>query len=217
MVVGHARAARAVAIVVVGGAFLAGACSTDRDVTEPDPLEITSELLAGGLLTDADVPSPYVLADDAELVTPELVPEHECDDQLKALEPSETAQVTFVGSGFSTLTNVISHYPGQGAEVNDIYEDLLEDCAQVVDTEDGLRFTTKPLDFGVLSDDTMPLVISIESDDGSIQERNVIVMREGDLFSTIRLNGPRPSDKVLLDTVTRVAIGNLGELAQETS
>ena len=35
-------------------------------------------------------------------------------------------------------------------------------------------------------------------------------MRAGDLISTIRLDGPRPSDKVLLDTVTRVAIGNLG-------
>ena len=68
----------------------------------------------------------------------------------------------------------------------------------------GLPFTTEPLDFGVLSDDTLPLVVVVEHDDGTIEERNLIVMRSGDLISTIRLDGPRPTDLVLLDAVTRV-------------
>ena len=56
----------------------------------------------------------------------------------------------------------------------------------------------------------------LEHDDGTIEERNLIVMRAGDLVSTIRLDGPRPTDLVVLDAVTRVAIGNLGLLDQAT-
>ena len=40
----------------------------------------------------------------------------------------------------------------------------------------GLSFTTSPLDFGVLSDDTLPLVVVLEHNDGTIEERNVIVI-----------------------------------------
>jgi hypothetical protein len=215
-VLGQAKAARAVAIIVVGAAVFAGGCQTDREITEPEPQEVSSELLAGALLTANDVPSPYVLAEDHEQVGPELVPEHECDDRLASLETEDSEQVVFTG-GFTTLTNTVSYFPGQGAAAADVYNDLLSDCGQVVATEESLRFTTKVLDFGVLSDDTLPLVVSLEYDDGRIEERNLIVMRSGDLINTIRLDGPRPSDKVLLDTVTRVAIGNLGELEQATT
>jgi hypothetical protein len=215
-VVGQAKAARAVAITMVALVLVAGGCQTDREVTEPEPVEVTSELLAGALLTEDDVPSPYVLAEDAEPVDAELIPEHECDDRLQDLEPEESEQVVFA-SGGSTLSNTVSYFPGQGAAVADVYNDLLSDCSQVVVADEDIRFTTKTLDFGVLSDDTLPLVVSIESADGAIEERNLIVMRTGDLFSTIRLDGPRPSDKVLLDTVTRVALGNLGELEQDTT
>ena len=78
-----------------------------------------------------------------------------------------------------------------------------------------LSFTTSPLDFGVLSDDTLPLVVVLEHGDGTIEERSVIVMQAEDLISTIRLDGPRPTDLVVLDQVTRVALGNLGLLAQD--
>lgn len=213
---GRSKAARAVAIIVVGGMVVAGGCQTDREVTEPDPVEVTDELLTAQLLTDPDVPSPYVIDEDADTVGPELIPEHSCDDRLKDLDPEHTAQVVFTASG-TTLTNTISHFPGQGGAAHDVYNDLLSDCSQVVVEDEGLRFTTKPLDFGVLSNDTLPLVVSLEYDDGRIDERNLIMMRRGDLISTIRFDSPRPSDKVLLDTVTRVAIGNLGELSQTTS
>ena len=213
---GQAKAARAVAISVVALALVAGGCQTDREVTEPDPVPVTSELLAGALLTEEDVPSPYVLAEDHDPVGPELVPEHDCDDRLKDLDPESSEQVVFTGA-FTTLANTISYFPGQGAAAADVYVDLINDCSQVVVEDAGLRFTTRPLNFGVLSDDTLPLVVSIEYDDGRIEERNLIIMRAGDLISTIRLDGPRPSDKTLLDTVTRVAIGNLGALEQETT
>ena len=80
----------------------------------------------------------------------------------------------------------------------------------------GLSLHDQPLDFGVLSDDTLPLVVVLEHDDGTIEERNVIVIQADDLISTIRLDGPRPTDLVVLDHVTRVALGKLGLLAQDT-
>jgi hypothetical protein len=215
-VLGQPRAARAVVISVVALACIAGGCSTDRKVTQPDPVEVTSDLLAGALLTEKDVPSPYVLSEDAEQVGPEVVPEHDCDDPLKELDPEESEQSVFTANG-TTLANTISYFPGQGAAVVDAYAKLLSECLQAVVPDKHLRFTTRPLNFGVLSNDTLPLVVTVEFDDGRIEERNVILMRSGDLVSTIRLDGPRPSDKVVMDAVTRVALGNLGKLAQDTT
>ena len=214
---GQSKAARSVATIVVGGALLAGGCQTNREVTRPDPEPVDQELLTEALITADDVPPPYVLAEGAEPPGPELVAEHACDDRLKELDPEETASVNFTGSGLdTTLTNTIAHFPGQGAQVADVYDDLLEDCEQAVVEDSGIRFTTEPLDFGVLSDDTLPLVVIVENDDGTIEERNVIIMRSGDLVSIIRLDGPRPTDLATLDAVTRVAIGNLGLLDQAT-
>ena len=216
-VLGQSKAAWAVAAIVVVGALLAGGCQTDRKVTRPEAVPVDQELLTDALLTADDVPPPYGLAEGAEPLGPELVTEHACDDRLKELEPEATESVTFTGAGLgTTLTNTISYFPGQGAQAGDVYNDLLEDCEQAVVEDAGLRFTTEPLDFGVLSDDTLPLVVVVEHDDGTIEERNLIVMRSGDLISTIRLDGPRPTDLVTLDAVTRVAIGNLGLLDQAT-
>ena len=215
--VGQSKAAGAVATILVCGALLASGCSTDREVTRPEPVPVDEELLTGALLTADDVPPPYALAEGAAPLGPELVSEHACDDSLKELEPEETASATFTGAGLdTTLTNTISYYPGQGAQVGDLYSALLDDCEQAVVGDAGVRFTTEPLDFGVLSDDTLPLVVVVEHDDGTIEERNLIVMRTGDIVSTIRLDGPRPTDLDTLDTVTRVALGNLGLLEQST-
>jgi hypothetical protein len=203
--------------MVVGGALLASGCQTNREVTRPEPLPVDQELLTEALLTADDVPPPYVVAEDTEPLGPELLTEHECDDPLQELDPEESASVTFTGAGLgTTLTNTVSYFPGQGAQAGDVYRDLLEDCEQAVADDEGVSFTTEPLDFGVLSDDTLPLVVVVENDDGTIEERNLIVMRSGDLISTIRLDGPRPTDLVTLDAVTRVAIGNLGLLDQAT-
>ena len=213
---GQRKAARAAATIAVCVVLVAG-CQTDREVTRPDPLPVTDELLTDSLLTEDDVPAPYALDEDAEPLGPEIVPEHECDDQLADLDPAATASVTFDGAGIgTTLTNTISHFPGQGSQVTNVYNAILTDCRAAVVEEEGLAFTTRRLDFGVLSDDTLPLVTVVEHSDGTIEERNVIVIQAGDLISTIRLNGPRPTDLVVLDTVTRVAFGNLGLLAQDT-
>ena len=218
MGLGKLKATRAVATIVVGGALVASGCKTDREITRPEPEPITEERLAAALLTEDDVPSPYTPVEDGtDPVGPEVVPEHECDDALGELDPEETATVSFTGRGLdTTLTNTISWYPGRGGSVADRYADLFSDCAQVVVSDEGLSFKTASLDFGVLSDDTLPVRFTIEHDDGTIDERNLIVIRSGDLVSVIRLDGPRPSDLVVLDAVTRVAIGYLGLLDQDT-
>ena len=215
--IGPVKVARAVPTLVLVGVVFAGACSTNREVTRPDPVPIDEELLAGALLTADDVPSPYELAAGAEPLGPEILPEHECDDALADVAPEDSASVTFTGVGLgTTLTNTISFFPGQGGSVGTAYVDLLNRCKQAVVDDENLQFTTVPLDFGVLSDNTFPLRVVVEHDDGTIEERNLIVIRSGDLVSTIRLDGPRPTDLEVLDAVTRVAIGNLGTLSQET-
>jgi hypothetical protein len=203
---------------VAVGALLGSGCQTDREITRPDPKPVTQELLAGALLTGDDVPSPYVVAEGAEPVGTEMVPEHDCDDdELGDLEPQETAAATFTGTD-TTLTHTVSYHPGGGGSVVEDYRRLLGDCAQAVVKAANLSFTTRVLDFGVLTDDTLPLVFLLEHDDGTIDERIVIVMRSGDLISTIRLDGERhtPADLEVLDSVVRVALGRLGLLDQDT-
>jgi hypothetical protein len=101
--------------------------------------------------------------------------------------------------------------------VEALLEDVAEDCEAVVVDDQGLSLLTSSLDFGVLSDDTLAIQMEVESPDGSIEERDVILMREGDLISLIRVTGPRPSDKELLDSSVRVAIGRLGQLHDDTT
>ena len=150
---GQPRAARAVVISLVALACIAGGCSTDRKITEPDPVEVTSDLLSGALLTEADVPSPYVASQNAKQVGPEVLPEHDCDDPLKELDPKESEQSVFTANG-TTLANTISYFPGQGAAVVNVYSQMLSECLQAVVPDKHLRFTTRPLNFGVLSNDT---------------------------------------------------------------
>ncbi len=215
MLVGQRKATRAVATLVTVLALVAGGCRTDREVTRPEPEPVTQERLAAALVTDTDVPSPFTLAEDAEPLGAEMVPEHECDDPLADLEPEQSATATFTGAD-STLENTIAWYPGRGGAVNATYRALLSDCGQVVVTDADLSFRAEPLDFGVLSDDTFPLVFVLEPAQGTIEERNLIVLVAGDLVSTIRLDGPRPTSLSVLDAVTRVAIGKLGLLDQDT-
>jgi hypothetical protein len=213
--VGQRKATRAVATLVAVAALVAGGCRTDREITRPDPVPVTEERLTEALLTDIDVPSPYVLAEDAEPLPAELVPEHECDDRLADLEAQRAVSATFTGPD-ATFTNTIAWFRNNGDAVGAAYTALLTDCRQAVVADSNLSFTTRTLDFGVLSDDTLPIVIAIQPETGPIEERVVIVMRTGDLVSTIRYEGPRPTDLVVLDAVVRVAIGKLGLLDQDT-
>ena len=135
------------------------------------------------------------------------------------LEPEETASVTFTGTGLgTTLTNTDLVLPRAGRAVGDVYDDLLEDCEQAVVERRGHAVHAPSRSTSACCPTTpSPLVVVVEHDDGTIEERNLIVMRSGDLVSTIRLDGPAAHRPRGCSTrVTRVAIGNLGLLDQAT-
>lgn len=213
---GMRRAALTAVTIVVGMSLLAGGCSTDREVTEPEPVPVTEERLTAALITEDDLPDTYAAAAEGTAVSAELIPEHECDDAIKDLEPEEVATADFTTST-TLLTNTIAWFPGGGGTVDTLFRNVAEDCAEVVVADEDLALRTAALDFGVLSDDTLALKIEAELANGTIEERDLILIREGDLVSLVRLTGPRPSDKELLDSVVRVAIGNLGQLAADTT
>ena len=215
--VGQAKATRAVVTALVGGALLVGGCRTNREVARPDPVPVTEELLTESLLTQDDVPSPYTLVEDADVDVVEMIPEADCDDRLTEIEPQETATAVFTGEGLGTaLSNTISYYPGNGDAIGSAYSNLIEDCSQVVVEDAGLSFTAESLDFGVLSDDTLPIVFVLEYDDGTIERTEPHRhprRRPGEHHPPRRTP---TSDLVLLDSVTRIALGNLGLLEQAT-
>ena len=214
---GERKSIRLIATSAAFVAALAGGCRTDREVTQPEPQKVTQERLTEALLTEDDVGSPYVVAGEATPISSDILPEHDCDDALKDLEPKEEAAIDFTGTGLGTrLNNAIAYFPGRGSSVGEVYREVAEDCEAVVVDDAGLSIKTESLDFGVLSDDTLAFQFLVEAEDGSIEERDLIVIRIDDLVSIIRLDGPRPSDKELLDSVVRVAIGNLGLVAEET-
>lgn len=196
-------------------ALLATACSTNREVTRPEPKPVTDDLLATALLTADDLSG----FDEAPTSTPaatEVVPEHDCDDALTDLEPRRQVAADF-SNGTSRLSISVAWYPGDGSAVERLHRDVRERCEQVVVSDQGLSLRTGRLDFGVLSDDTLPLQFEVEPESGPIEERDLILVRDDDLVTTIRLTGPRPSDKVLLDSAVRIAIGRLGSVALETN
>jgi len=215
-VLGMRRVALRAGLIVVAAALLMSGCDTGREVTEPEPVPINDKRLTAALLTEDDLPAGYTAAPEGTPISTELIPEHECDDAIKELEPEEAASADFT-SDTTTLTNTIAWFPGGGGDVESLIREVAEDCAAVVVADQDLSLRTEPLDFGVLSDDTLAIKVEAELADGTIEERDLIVMREGDLISIIRVVGPRPSDKEMLDSVVRVAIGNLGALADDTS
>jgi hypothetical protein len=197
-------------------ALFASGCQTDREVTEPDPEPVTQERLVAALLTADDLGTSFTQADEGTPISTEPLPEHECDDQIADLTPREEATADFTGAG-STLTSTLAWFPGGGGSAEQAFRNLVEDCASVVAPDEDLAVRANALDFGVLSDDTLAVRIEVERATGNIEERDVIIMRLGDLLSVIRLTGPRPSDKVLLDNVVRVAMGRLGLLSDDTT
>lgn len=206
---------RAIAALGLGMTMVLGACSTDREVTRPDPVPVTDKLVAGALLTADDLPDGWTEAAEASPITTDVLADHGCDDKLTELEPKEVAAVDF-DLGELHLSNQVAYFPGNGARLDTLMRDLLDDCEQIVLADQGLAIRTTGLDFGVLSDDTLALRFEFEPTTGPILERDLILIREGDLVSFVRLSGPRPSDKALLDTAVRVSIGRLGLLADQT-
>jgi hypothetical protein len=202
---------------VLTGALVLGACSTDRKLTEPEPVPVTEENLQATLLTTSDLPAGLTATEGAgSPISTELLTEHECDDGLKNLKPSKAVSTDFTGNGVA-LTDTAAWFPGQGAAAEQVYRDAAGLCSQVVVADQGLSIRAAPLDFGVLSDNTFATRFEIEPTTGAITERDLIVMRQGDLLHVIRLVGPRPSDKPLLDRAVRTAIGHLGLLYNDTT
>ena len=213
---GVRRAAGAAATVVVGLSLIATGCSTNREVTKPEPVPVTDKRLTAALLTADDLPASYTPAAEGTPVNAGLIAEHPCDDAIEDLQPEEVATADFTSST-AVLTNTIAWFPGGGGNVEALVRNVAEDCAAVVVAEEGLNLRTSSLDFGVLSDDTLALKVEAELADGTIEERDLILIRDGDLVSVVRLVGPRPSDKGLLDSAVRTSIGRLSELADETT
>lgn len=209
-------ATRSIVALGLGAALALTACSTDRKLTEPDPEPVTEERLAAALIDEGDLPDGYVPADDGTPFASEVVTEHECDDRLAELEPEESVSRDFSRDDVS-VTHAIAWFPGQGGAVEQLFREVASDCRSVVASEDGLAIRTGGLDFGVLSDRTLAIRIELEPQSGAIEERDIVLMRKGDLVSVIRMSGPRPSDKALLDGAVRIAIGYLGLLHDDTT
>ena len=212
---GQGKVAHLSATIVAGVALVASGCQTDRETTEPEPVPVTEERLAAALLTADDLPS-FAAADSETPISTEAIAEHACDDAIAGLEPREEATADFAGSG-TLLTSTVAWFPGGAGAAEQVFRDVAEDCAAVVAVDEDIAVRTSALRFGVLSDDTLAMDIQIEREGSAIEERDLIVMRVGDLLGVIRLTGPRPSDKELLDRTVRLALGRLGLLADETS
>lgn len=200
---------------LLGALLVASGCSTDRELTEPEPEPLTQESLAAAGLTSADLPDDFAEPTEASIAT-DVVAEHACDDALLELDPALEHSVAFVGAD-ATLTSSVAHFPGQGGALGQLLVDISESCSQVVVQASGLAVRTGGLDFGVLTDDTTALRIELEPTAGPILERDLVLIQRGDLVHLIRLDGPRPSDKALLDRVVRVAIDRLGGLHDSTT
>jgi hypothetical protein len=213
----HLNRGRCIAGLGLGAALLFGGCRTDRELTEPKPVPITEELIVGAQLTVDDLPPGFTAVDGPGTpISEDVVPEHECDDRMGDLEPKESASTDFVGNGVE-LTDTMAWFPGQGGAVEQLFRDIASLCGSVVVADQGLAIRAGALDFGVLSDNTLPIRIEVEPNTGPITERDIVLMRQGDLVHVIRLTGPRPSDKGLLDGAVRIAIGRLGLLYADTT
>ncbi|MFP5256655.1 MAG: hypothetical protein ACLGI8_12510 [Acidimicrobiia bacterium] len=209
-------ATRSIVALGLGAALALSACSTDRELTEPDPEPVTEERLTAALIDEGDLPEGYVAADESTPFASEVLPEHECDDRLAELEPEESVSRDFTRDAVA-VTHALAWFPGGGGAVEQLFRDVANDCSSVVVADQGLAIRTGGLDFGVLSDDTLAIRIELDPDSGAIEERDIVLMRKGDLVSLIRMSGPRPSDKALLDGAARVAIGYLGLLHDDTT
>ena len=205
--------ARLIAALGLGAMLTLGACRTDRELTSPEPVPVTDKLVAGGVLTVEDLPSGWAAAEPTP-INADVISDDPCDDQLKKLDPKESASVDFA-LGETHLHNSIAYFPGGGSAIEQLLRDIAEDCKQVLLSYQGLSVRTGALDFGVLSDDTLPLRFEFEPDVGPILETDLILIRDGDIVSIVRLDGPRPSDKNLLDTVVRVSLGRVGAIATQ--
>lgn len=208
------RAAGIVAAVAAGASVLA-AC-TDREVTEPDPVPVTTERLSAALVTAGDVPGSTTAADGPATLTGDLLTGETCDDPLSTLSP-ELRAATTLQVGPTLVTNSFGWFPGAGGAAETAIRDSLGDCATRV-MADGTHIRGSALDFGVLSDDVaLSSKLELDPPTGAIEEIDVIVVRRGDLVGVVVARGPRPSDKEALDAAARTAIGRVSGLHEDVT
>lgn len=207
------RARRAAAVAVA--AALLGAC-TDREVTEPEPEPVTAANLAEALVPVTALDAVISSSDEPRPIATELIAEHACDDGILGLAPElEVARTYQVGT--MALVNRVAWFPGGGATAEQVFRTAGSACGGMV-TTGGSTVRTAALAFGPLSDDVFAVRYEVEQSPAvPITEIDVILVREGDLVSLVTAIGPRPSDKQVLDAVTRSAIGRLAGLRALTT
>lgn len=204
---------RAMMALGMGVSLALMACQSDREATKPDPVTVTDQLLQSALLTVEDLPTGWV-ADATPLpINTEVVPGSPCDDALTKLEPKTSASADFIAAP-SHLRNALAYFPDQGSAVEQTLINVAESCRELV-LPDGASVRSAALDFGVLSDRTLGIRFEFEPKTGPIQEIDLILIRDGDLVSLVRLDGIRPTDKELLDSIVRTAIGRLSAVAAQ--
>ena len=202
---------------LIAAVLLVGACRTDRELTTPDPVPVDEENLTATLLRVEDLPAGFAQKEgEGAPIATELIPEHDCDDAIADLAPELSFSRDFSGNGVE-ITHIAAWFPGEGAAVEQVVRSIMTDCRQVASPKDGLALRTLPLNFGALSDNTLAMRVEAEPTSGPIEERDLILMRQGDLLHIVRMVGARPSDKVVLDAAVRATIGRLGLLHQDTT
>jgi hypothetical protein len=199
--------------VVVACALALVACSSDGGTTE-----------AKAPLTKADVRKALITADDfpdhdytAGPAAPsgqvlDFFDDDSCDDEVAAMKSDLDAKASFVSAGGSvTLVHAVDSYPGQGQAVRDAFARFVNDC-KLVRTASG-QITVGPLALGALVDDTQSAQILVDNG-GVFTETAVVLASNSDLTSVVVLQGQRPLNRTVLDSVVRDAIGKLGALAE---
>jgi hypothetical protein len=207
-------ARRAVTMTVACSLAALGAC-TDRELTEPDPVPVNQARLEAATVAGPDLTEGFSPRDDAGGIADPVVPDHPCDDEIEDLLPRDEAS-SAASDGAYVLESVVAWFPAQGGAVPDAFRRVRDECSAVSEVGATTSIRADDLDFGPLSDNVLSLLFEVEQTGQGITETGVVVIRRGDLVGVLRLRGPRPISRELLDTATRTAIGRLTLLQQQT-
>jgi hypothetical protein len=195
--------------------MVAAACSSDSS-SKPADKPLAEKDLRRALVTADDFPDHDFTLQPATKPDKDsqLFPDDSCDDKISVIDADLAAHAGFLSpSGDVTLDHVVELYSGRGGALADAFVTFLSEC-KLVRLPDG-QVTVGPLDFGSLTDtgDSQSAQILIDKG-GVLAEVDFVLLYKGDLVSTLVLSGPRPTNKGLLDSLARDALGKLGALEQ---
>jgi hypothetical protein len=175
---------------------------------------VTIGRLAQATVAARDLPDGFRQVLAAPGIEGEVVVDHRCDDAIEELEPAE--QVTSAASdGAQTLVSVVAWFPGESARAENAYRRAASSCRSASTPGGSMIVRASPLDLGPISDDVLATLFEVE-ERGMIHETAVVLIRRGDLVAVLRLDGPRPVSRRVLDQVTRLGINRLSEAARRT-